>query len=167
MTEVFGVASQQHLLPPRTVPGGNVSQPPTSSDAAVPAGAEAPVYQPWVQVLADAESKLKTEVQTALRKLDKTTTDAGRILDAARAIATEQAKTQEAAAWVAWNTHMQAAAEIYSAVMDPALRAYTEAVTTAHGRLRHDLGPVYDAYKKITGDATWAQQITAPPATSM
>lgn len=133
----------------------------------MPAGATGAVYQPWNTVLAEAESRLKTEVQANLRRMNQTVTDAGRLLDAARAIAGEQAKAQEAAAWTAWNTHMEAARSIYAAVMGPALQAYTDAVTAAHDRLRHDVQPAYDAYKKISGDAAWSQQITTPPAASV
>jgi hypothetical protein len=160
-------AGGQHLLPPRTLPSGNSSQPPPASSNTVPAGTTAPVFHPWVQVVANAESRVKTEVQADLREYDKTVTDAGRLLDAARAIATEQAKQLEAAAWVAWNSRMAEAREIYDAVMAPALVAYTDATNAAHTRLRHQLGKANDAYKRILEDTTWAQQITNPPSSSM
>jgi hypothetical protein len=167
MTETFSADGGQHLVPPRTIPRGSVGSPPATGGGMVPAGAEAPVYHPWVQVLAEAESRLKTEVRNALHQMTKTVTDAGRLLDAARAIASEQAKGQETAAWVAFNTHMEVAKHLYDGVMAPALRAYTDAVTAAHDRLNTELKPAYADYKKITGDATWAQQITSPPGGSV
>jgi hypothetical protein len=164
MTETFAAGGTQHLVPPRTLSGSSVGSPPSTGGGMVPAGAEAPVYQPWMEVLAHAESRLKTEVQAALHEMNRTISEAGRLLDAARAIANQQAKGQETAAWTAWNLHMKAAREIFAAVMDPAIRAYTDAVTAAHDRLNVELKPAYAEYKTVVGDATWTRQITSPPS---
>lgn len=167
MTVSTGVAVVPGGLPPRTITPSPADGVPPGGGDMVPPGATAPVWQPWAEVQANAQSRLKTETQAGLRAFDRTVTDAGRLLDSARAIADQQAKQLEAAAWAAWNKYMAQAREIHDAVMAPALSAYTDTVTAAHSRLRHELGKVNDAYNRILSDVTWTQQITNPPSASM
>lgn len=167
MTQATGVYQVPGGLPPRQItPSSTDTSAPSGGDM-VPPAAAAPVWQPWAEVLANAQSRLKTEVQNQLRTFNHTVTEAGRLLDAARTIANEQSRQLEAAAWAAWNRYMAEARELHNTVMQPAVSAYTDAVAAAHTRLRSELGKVDDQYKRITQDATWTQQITNPPSASM
>lgn len=147
-------------LPPRDIPAAGVTPAAAGGSEPVPAGAEPPVYQPWVLVLQNAQSRLKTDVQAALRTYNRQTADAGRLLDTARAIASVQSKQLETAAWEAWHRMMAEAAAVTEAIMTPALTAYKNAMDGAHDQLRKDLTPVEERYKQVAADAQWTQGIT-------
>lgn len=132
---------------------------------AVPANATAPVWQPWVQTQSQALSVLKTQITAALADFNAAQSAAQRVLDGAAAIAAEQARQLEAAAWVAYHKYMDQAAEINNAVMDPALAAYTAAMQTAHTRLLARLNPVQHAYAQVASDAGWVNNLTTGHAT--
>lgn len=160
MSFVYDPGGPPSGLAPRTIPTPSSATSPAAPSEPVPAGAEAPVYQPWVAVLENAQSRLKTDVQTLLRVYNRDIGAAGRLLDTARAIADQQSKQLETAAWEAWHRIMAEAAAVHNAIMEPALTAYKNAMDGAHDRLRKDLTPVDERYKQVASDAQWTQGIT-------
>lgn len=145
-----------------------VQQPTPSTPAAptpVPAAATAPVYQPWVTTIAQAESAIKTHVNEALREFNQDMQAAERILNTAAAISRELTAPLEAAAWSAYQRYTDEAARVSSAIMGPATKAYDEALKQAHNRLEARLTPAEQAYKRATTDANYAKQLGTQGAT--
>ena len=154
---VGGIAGGQ--LPARTVPGGTVGASPSTAPPVVKADAAPPVWQPWVATEAEALSRLKTEIQRSLTSYDRLINEAGRLLDAARAVATAETARLEQAALTAYTAHMTQAHELYNSVMEPALKAYSAAIAEAHRRLTTELNPVQHAYARAKADGNWTAHL--------
>lgn len=159
MTEATAGTLPGRITPPRTFAGGGGTTPAPAPSEVVPAEAGAPVWQPWVGVLGSAQSRLKTEIQASLRTFEREAGDAGRILDAARAMAAQATAPLEAAAWTAWHRYMNEAAAISEAIMTPALAAHGQALAAAHDKLRRDLTPAEHGYAQTLSDAQWTQSL--------
>lgn len=159
MTETVVGGLAGGMLPPRTIPSGAVGASPPAALPTVAADATSPVWQPWMNSQAQALSRLKTEIQRSLATYDRSTGHAGRLLDTARAIANEQTKRLEDAAWAAFNTYMTEAAGVYDGIMGPAVHAYSEAIGKAHSQLVAELGPIQSAYARIAADAGWTETL--------
>lgn len=145
-----------------------VQQPTPSTPAAptpVPAAAKAPVYQPWVTTIDQAESAIKTHVNEALREFNADMQAAERILNTAASIARQLAGPLEAAAWSAYQRYTDEAARVSSAVMGPATKAYEDALKQAHDRLSARLAPAEKAYQRATSDAAYAKQLGTQSST--
>ena len=151
--------------PPRNPAGGSAGSIPAPAPTVIPAGATAPVWQPWVNTQAKALSVLKTQIDIALRESEREQAGAQKILDGATALATAQTRQLEAAAWAAWHKYMNEAAAVHEAIMGPALTAYTRAMETAHSRLTGRLDPVEHAYARVAADAVWTQNLANGGAT--
>jgi hypothetical protein len=138
---------------PQSLAGTPTSSASTPVSTPIPAAAAAPVWQPWVETHAKAQSALKTQINVANIAFNRDMADAQRLLDAAESIATHQTRELEAAAWAAWHKYMQEANAIHDAVMKPALTAYEQAVEQAHERantLIYRAQAAYDKAKHIT-----------------
>lgn len=134
MSETIGVGGTAIGLPMRNAGGVSSSSAVPPSTVPIPSGAAGPVWQPWVETHAKAQSALKTQINTALAQFNRDMTDAQRLLDTAQSIAQQQVKQLEAAAWAAWHRYMQEANAVHEAVMNPALAAFEGATQQAHDR---------------------------------
>lgn len=146
-------------LPARTLAGGTVGASPSTAPQPVPADAGPPVWQPWVAVQANALSRLKTQLTASLQQLDRDVNEAGKLLDAARAVADQETAHLEAAAWAAWHRYMTLAAEIERRVMEPALKAHAEQLEAAQKRFRDAVDPVEHAYERVKTQASYSQSV--------
>lgn len=117
----------------------------------------ATVYQPWVKLLAQAETRYKTEITAALNDLDRSTAEAGRLLDQAATMAAEASSHLEQAAWSAWAKYMGMADDTRNSVLDRARTAYDQVITHARNQYDNALSDAERTYRAIAQDATRAQ----------
>ena len=153
VSETIGVGPGIGGVPVRQASGGSTSSVTTSTPGPIPSGAAGPVWQPWVDTHAKAQSVLKTQINTALVAFNRDMADAQRLLDAAESIAQQQVKQLEAAAWAAWHKYMQEANTVHEAVMTSAIAAYDSATTQAYDRantLVFHAQAAYDRAKDIS-----------------
>lgn len=143
--------------PPSTTPvvvrgttSGSRSNPPTTPPH--PA-----VYQPWVKLLAAAETRYKTEITAALNDLDRAAAESGRLLDQAATMAAEAGGHLEQAAWAAWSKYMAMADDTRNEILNRARTAYDQAITYARTQYEHALSDAEKTYQAIAQDATRAQ----------
>ena len=125
--------------------------------AAVKAGAAtAPahpaIYQPWAPLAAQAEAAFKAELSAALRVYQERIGAAGKILDTAQGMATEQAGALQAAAWAIWTRYMESADRTASAIMTPALAGYDREVAAAQQAYDAALGDAEKTYRAVMSD---------------
>ena len=156
--------------PPQVTPapGPPSSTVPTTAPARGSSGSAGPhpaLWQPWAVVLAHAEDRLRVEITQALRVYDHSVSEAGHLLDVAYSEAAEIAGQLEEAAFRAWSRGMQTAAEASARILNPALKAYTDAIDRAHTDFDRALGSAETAYKQVVADTGRAKS-DAPPATS-
>lgn len=136
-----------------------------SSTPTIPANAEAPVWQPWVNSQAQALSALKTEISGATTDYDKAVQEAQRLFDVSLSIAAEQTRRLEAAAWASWTKYMDEAARIETAIMTPASQAYEQMIEGAKNAFLARINPVQHAYARVVQDTTWSKNLTTGSAT--
>lgn len=134
MTSAAPIGTTPGGLPASSRSGSSAGGITAALPSPVPATAAAPVWQPWTETHAQAQSKLKTQINTALASFNRDMSDAQRLLDTAESIAQQQVKQLEAAAWAAWHKYMTEANAVHDAVMTPALAAYQTAIEQAHQR---------------------------------
>jgi len=127
-----------------------VSNPPTSPP-------HTSVYAPWTKLLAQAETRYKTELTVALNDLDRATGDAGRLLDQAATMAAEAGAHLEQAAWAAWSKYMAMADDTRNNILDRARQHYDQAITYARKQYDSALSDAERTYQAIAVDATRAQ----------
>lgn len=153
MSEISGPGIINLGVPNSQAGGGSAGTVATTPATPIASAATAPVWQPWTEVHAQAQSRLKTQINTASVQFNRDMAAAQRLLDTAESIAQEQVKQLEAAAWAAWHKYQQEANAIHEAVMNPALAAYQNAVEQAHGRantLIYRAQAAYDQAKHIS-----------------
>lgn len=117
------------------------------------------VYAPWSTLLAQADARLKTEINAALRDLEQATATAGQILDSMSAYASESAARLEATAWDTWTKYMDAADATRNAILARATAAYDQAIALAHGQYDAALGDAEKTYQTIANDANAAKSV--------
>jgi hypothetical protein len=122
-----------------------------------PPGVAAAVYMPWATVLAAADSRLKAEINDALRGLQHATSLAGTLLDRATANAEAAAAPLEQAAYAEYTARMATADRVRETILDPAAKIYAEQVTAAHSRYDAAITLAEDTYKTTVADAQRAQ----------
>lgn len=159
----LGIGMGGVLAAPGTAPTTTTTT--TTTTATVPASAEAPVWQPWVQVQANALSVLKTGITKALAEYNRAGMNAQTILDQAVALAKSQSAPLETAAWAAFNKYMGEAGALSDAILSPANTAYTAAMDAAHTRLLAELDPIQHAYARVASDTGWTHQLATGGAT--
>lgn len=115
------------------------------------------VWQPWTTLAAQAESQLKAEISAALKAYEMQFGAAGRILDTAYGMATEQAGQLQAAAWAAFNRYMAAADATSRAILEPATTAYDQAVSNATAAYAAALGEAEKTYRQVMADVNRAK----------
>lgn len=158
-----------HFVPapgPPRVTTPSLSHPsPAVQRAAVVAGktlASAPapdqsVYQPWERLLAQADSRYKAELTTAIRNLEHAQAAAGQLLDRAAAMAAEAGAQLEAMAWAAWDKYMAAADDTRNQILERARHGYDQAITYARNQYAAALADAESTYQGIVNDANRAQ----------
>lgn len=157
MSDTTGRAPTLGGLPARTVAGIAGSTGTASGTPTVPANATGPVWQPWMDTHAKAQSALKTQINAALVGFSQEMTAAQRLLDAGETIANQQAKPLEQAAWAAWHRYMQAASSAREAVMSTALDAYQTAIAQAQARSDALIANAEDSYKRARSLSEWGR----------
>lgn len=146
MTEGLVGTAINSGLPAHTLGAGVGTSTPPPPPATVAAGSSAPVWQPWVETHAKAQSILKTQINQALIVFNREMADAQRMIDAAQAIAAEQTRQLEAAAWSAWKKYMDEAVRVNNAVMVPALATYEKAIDAAHDKASAQINRAHHTY---------------------
>lgn len=136
-----------------------------SSTTVIPANAEAPVWQPWVNAQAQGLSQLKTGITHATADYERALGEAQRLLDAALGLAAEQTRRMESAAWAAWNKYMNEAKRTNDAIMIPAYRAYDTMIENAKNQFVGYVTPLEHTYARVVQDTTWAKNTTTGSAT--
>ncbi len=126
-----------------------------SSGTSIPAGAEGPVWQPWVTVQSQALSTFKTQINAGLGEYGRAMGAAQRILDGAIQLAAAQTGPLQAAAWAAYTKYMTEVEQVNAAIMGPAIDAYNAAVARAHTQLWSNLTPAERSYARVVADASW------------
>jgi len=134
----------------RGTTGGTVSNPATSPPH--PA-----VYAPWTKLLAQAETRYKTEMTVALNDLDRAAAQAGSLLDQAATMAAEAGAHLEQAAWAAWAKYMAMADDTRNNILDRARAHYDQAITYARTQYDHALSDAERTYQAIAQDADRAK----------
>lgn len=135
-----------------------------ASRAAPPSVAGHPMmWAPWDQVVSDAEARMRTEITEALHEIDRAMKAAGKILDVAYAQAAEVSGQLESAAWAAWRKYMDSAGRATDVILNPAVKAYEDAIARAHADFDRTMAAAETAYKSELADASRAQS-AAPPA---
>ena len=157
MSETIGPFKGVLGTPSSNLAGGSTSTAPTPAPTVVPSGAAGPVWQPWVETHANAQSKLKTQINVALVAFNRDMASAQRLLDAAESIAATEVKQLEAAAWSAWHKYMQEAANTHDAVMKPALAAFDAAAEQARARADTLIYHANAAYVQAKGIAVYGR----------
>lgn len=157
MSETIGVGPGIGGVPVRQASGGSTSALTTTTTGPIPAAAASPVWQPWVETHAKAQSALKTQINVALVAFNRDMASAQRLLDAAESIAATEVKQLEAAAWSAWHKYMQEAAATHDAVMKPALAAFDAAAEQARARADTLIYHANAAYVQAKGIAVYGR----------
>lgn len=134
----------------RSATSGAKSNPPTSPPH--PA-----VYAPWTKLLAQAETRYKTEMTVALNDLDRSAAEAGSLLDQAATMAAEAGGHLEQAAWAAWSKYMAMADDTRNNILDRARQEYDKAISYARTQYDKALSDAERTYQAIAADATRAQ----------
>jgi len=160
VSETIGIGPTLGGVPAHTYSGASSGTASTPPGATIQAGAQAPVWQPWVATHAKAQAALKTQLNRGLAEYDRMMADAQRVLDGAQAIALEQTRVLEAAAWTAWSKYMDESARVYKAIMDPALAAYMKQTLTAHNRWDQALSDVEHVFHDVQRDASRAKSLS-------
>jgi hypothetical protein len=115
------------------------------------------VYQPWTTLIAQADTRLRTEISAALRALETESTEAGRVLDRAYAMAAEAAGALENAGYAALDRYLKDADETRTKIVGPAVALYDRLIAEAHGRYTAALDDARQAYQKLAADAAQAK----------
>lgn len=126
--------------------------------AAIPPSSGHPaVYQPWAALLAQADTRLKTEITAALRALEAEQGEAGRLLDRAYTSAAEAAGALEAAGYAALEKYLRDAEETRARIVGPAVELYDRLIAAAHDRYTAALDDARKTYQTIRADAEQAK----------
>jgi hypothetical protein len=146
-------------LPNSNIPASSADPIPTLTNSTIPPGAQAPVWQPWVNSQTQAQGALKTAIDKAMITWNRQMLAAQAVFDGAAAIAAAQSRQLEEAAWASWNKYMAQAAMVYSGIMDPANTAYRSAVDNAHATLTAVLKPSEDVFASASADTHQAHHL--------
>jgi hypothetical protein len=115
------------------------------------------VYQPWTTLIAQADTRLKTEISAALRALETESTEAGRVLDRAYAMAAEAAGALENAGYAALDRYLKDADETRTKIVGPAVELYDRLIAEAHARYTAALDDARQTYQQLAADANQAK----------
>lgn len=146
MSETIGVGPGIGGVPARSAASTSASSAAAATPTQIPAAATGPVWQPWVESHAKAQSALKTQINTALVQFNRDMADAQQLLNAAESIASQQVQQLRAAAWEAWQRYMQEAEAVHNAVMQPAFTAFQRATQQAHDRANTLISRAHASY---------------------
>lgn len=159
MSETIGVGPGLGGVPARNTAGSSASVTSTPPATTIPAAAAGPIWQPWVNTHAKAQSALKTQINTASLEFDRNMADAQRLLDAAESIAAQQTRQLEAAAWAAWHKYMSEASAVHDAVMKPAEAAFESALQQAYNRANTLITRAHTAYDQAKTIAIYGRNL--------
>lgn len=147
-------------MPASNIPLGNITSAGTAPTTPVPAGAEAPVWQPWITTHDAAQSALKTAIGAELREFDQVVKQAQAMLDRAAAAASQQARQLETAAWMSWQKYMDEAGVVSDLLMSPALKAYNQVLDKAHTRLTQRIAAAESSFNQAAAAAAYAKNLS-------
>lgn len=160
MTADVSAISLSGGAPPAAVGLASAAPVPASIGNTVPAGAAAPVWQPWITTHDQAQSALKTTIQAELQEFDQVVKAAQRMLDRAAAAASQQARQLETAAWTSWQKYMDEAGVVSDLLMGPALKAYNEVLDKAHTRLTQRIAAAEMSFNQAQAASAYAKNLS-------
>lgn len=122
------------------------------------------VYQPWVALINEANTRYRTEISAALADLDRAMGQAGQLLDVSAAEASEAGAALEQAAYTAWSKYMAMADDTRNTILSRARTAYDQAITYAQHQYGLALADAEKTHKSIVADANRAKADAAGTA---
>jgi hypothetical protein len=125
----------------------------------VPGDGHPRVWQPWAKLIKEAEQRMRTEVDAALREYEAALGAAGQVLDLADTIAREAEERTARAAWEALTRQLDAAADAAAAILGPARGAYEREVGRASDDYQAAIGVARRAFERAIADAQAAEQL--------
>ncbi len=114
-------------------------------------------WTPWAPTQKEADSRLKTEIETALSELNALQKEADHILDTAYTLADQRAAQLQAAAWAQFQRFMDMAEKTWTGIVTPALARHADAIGRAHDHYVTALNEAEATHRQMLADADRAK----------